>query len=453
MRGKGNIRKWAGELNFKKACTVHEEDEDGLDEQYEGEAVLSDDELAAKIEELREEEHKRIQDEVASREAAGAEGRRAGTRSSGDPGHASSSPGTHPEEKDQSMALGIEPLTVHDTPTNRSIAQAKQDEAARLPPKSLVRKIILIEDVGIAIVMRFHKVSKSEALRGMNSQHTVEVFGGPGAPRQTRNFLLRRVKPSGYNKGVGFRVLEGDDIPKRIQDEVALDSEKADEQDSSFTVESNHGSVESIADGEEDDKLLPEKSNDADDGGASRKKRSLGSFSATRTKSGSTIAEKPEAAAEDTPQPLPVREDKPPPLPVREDKPPPLPVKEDEPPPKTQDEASEAAAADGPAAVEEEEAATPMGLQMSRPSWLATMAESHESIKSPSVIFLRHQGSKGQFLPIVAVRIRREEGVCTKRSIRMTVPRIKLRYATGDSVGKTIDVTSGHRESVVLQQS
>ena len=34
------------------------------------------------------------------------------------------------------MALGIEPLTVHDTPTNRSIAQAKQDEAARLPPKS-----------------------------------------------------------------------------------------------------------------------------------------------------------------------------------------------------------------------------------------------------------------------------------------------------------------------------
>ena len=55
---------------------------------------------------------------------------------------------------------------------------------------------------------------------------------------------------------------------------------KADEQDSSFTVESNHGSVESIADGEEDDKLLPEKSNDADDGGASRK-RSLGSFGAT----------------------------------------------------------------------------------------------------------------------------------------------------------------------------
>ena len=67
---------------LQKACTVHEEDEDGLDEQYE-EAVLSDDELATKIEELREEEHKRIQDEVASRKQPGKEGRRAGTRSSG----------------------------------------------------------------------------------------------------------------------------------------------------------------------------------------------------------------------------------------------------------------------------------------------------------------------------------------------------------------------------------
>ena len=31
--------------------------------------------------------------------------------------------------------------------------------------------------------------------------------------------------------------------------------------------------------------------------------------------------------------------------------------------------------------------------------------------------------------------------MCTKRSIRMTVPRIKLRYATGGLVGKTKDVT------------
>ena len=227
LEGKKAVAAWASGLRLRHDPEVHPVGTDGLEE-FADEEPETDEIIAQKMNEMKKAAEKAQAERLAK--TLNIPGRAGGDL---DPFEKSmmGMPEPSQEQKETSLLIGIDPIAINRTPTNQRSIEERQDAAARIPAKQLVGKIVFIETLGMARVLRFLKVSRAEAVKGMNSKHTIQPIsqGGLGENLERMDVLLRRAKPKGFNKGLVFRICDESEIPSNVRRELREEQERVEQ--------------------------------------------------------------------------------------------------------------------------------------------------------------------------------------------------------------------------------